>query len=159
MSEGNPLEDPDEAREILDKYGFDGLDEMTDEDVVEMVNDLMGDLAPPEEELENQDPEDDDENPMDDMNEEMMEEWTAMKNRLDDLEDELAQMRDAALTESDKEELAAAETVSEVEARLSELENEPTQPRSMADSGGSDDEDFFSGRRMASMDSAGRTTR
>ncbi len=160
MSEGNPMEDPDEAREILDKYGFDGLDEMTDEDVVEMVNDLMGDLAPPEEDLENQDPdEDEDETPMDDMGEEMMEEWTAMKNRLDDLEDELAQMRDAALTESDKEELAAADTVEAVEARLSELENEPAQPRTMADSGGSDNEDFFSGRRMASTDTAGRTTR
>jgi hypothetical protein len=149
---------PDELREILDNYGFEGLDEMSDEDVMEVAGDLhedlMGELQPEDDEEgsemgdyggEDDDDEEDDRDMMDD------EAIDVLNEQIDDLWDAIDEMKEQMATseemsdelEAAREELAAADTVAELQEakeeldrRLSEVESEPTEGRTLADDDG-----------------------
>jgi molecular chaperone GrpE (heat shock protein) len=153
------LMSPDELREILDNYGLEGLDEMSDDDVMEVASDLhedlMGELAPDEEgeEPEMGDYEDDEDEEDDEM--EMADEGAidVLEEQIDDLWDAIDEMKSEMATgeelsaevEDAKAELAAAETVQELEdakeeldKRLSRIEDEPAESKTLADAEGSD---------------------
>lgn len=162
------LMDPDQAREVLDKYGFEGLDEMDDDEVMGMVEDLKEDLGESEGEGEDgqdmEDGEDDDEMPDDegedddpedeDMDmeaEEMAQKIQSMDERLQNVEDMVEQAMAAEDVSEELEDLqsdlADAETVSELadaieehDKRLSSVEDEPKDPRSLSDGAEVDDD-------------------
>ena len=152
------MADIEEVRETLDANGLgDVIEDMTDEEVMDMAENLHGDLM---EDLQAEEYEDDDEEEeekdMEMSPEEMEEMLETMMERVEELENNMMGMDMA-------EELADADTVEEVEARLSDVEEttkklseEPKKPRSMSDNS----ESIFSdGRRMSSTDSAGTTSR
>ena len=148
-NEARHMADIEELRETLDSAGLgDVIDDMSDEEVMDMAenlhDDLMSELEP--EEMENAEhgydkDEDEEEEDMDMAGEEMMEELQAVKQRLEVLEDEIEQMEYATPEETEElseeieetqENLADAETVAELQEakheldkRLSELEDEP----------------------------------
>lgn len=144
------------------------------------VADVMDALGPMmdgdgEEMAEHGDKEDEDEEDEEEMEmqapEELMERIAALEERLESVEDEHAQIMNEMVAESDlsdeleeaREELADAETVQELanakeelDKRLSELENEPKEPKSLADVEDGDEID------LDTVDSAGtwdRTSR
>jgi len=145
------MADIEEIRETLDSAGLgEVIDDMSDEEVMDMAENLHGDLMDdlePEEDMENaehgdkEDEEEDEEEEMDMEADQMLEEMQALKQRVGVLEDEIEQMEYAAPEdteqlseelESTKEELADAETVQELQdakeeldKRLSELEDKP----------------------------------
>ncbi|QAS68850.1 P2 gpO-like scaffolding/protease protein [Haloferax tailed virus 1] len=153
------LADPDEVRETLDMFGFDGLDEMTDDEVTDMAEDLHEDLTSDLEGMDEEgegeemgegeeydDDEEEDEQEMqegEDM-EALKEQVSSLSSRLEDLEDAMSQAMSAdEVTEElqeAKEELAAAETVAELteakeelDKRLSELESQGKTPKTLSD--------------------------
>lgn len=160
--------DADELRETLDMFGFDGLDEMTDDEVMDMAEDLyedlMADLDHGEgegEDTEMEDYEDDEEEEEDDEDMEMQEggdleaveeRVQSLASRLEDLEDAMSQAMaaddvEATLEEATGEQLAAADTVKELEEardeldrRLEALEDKGKESKTLADAGGTDDE-------------------
>ena len=159
MADKLTLENADEVRETLDMFGFDGMDEMTDDEVMDMAEDLhedlMSDLEGDGEDMEMGDygdDEDDDEDDdmemeddgMDDM-EAMQEQVQNLSSRLEDLEDAMSQAMtaddmNAELSDAKGQELAAADTVEELEdakeeldRRLSELENEGKEAKTLTD--------------------------
>jgi len=126
MSEDREL-DADEVRETLDMFGFDGLDEMTDDEVMDMAEDLHEDLMGNlEEERENEthDGEDDEED--DEPEEEMAEGQDAeemLEGRVQDLMSRVEELEDAmasAMSQSEAEEQLSAATA-ELEDAKSEL--------------------------------------
>jgi len=158
------LMDADEVRETLDMFGFEGdLEEMTDDEVMDMAEDLhedlMSDLEGDGGDGEGEDAEmgdyEDDEEDEDDEDTEMqdgdgdmeaMQEQVAnLSSRLEDLEDAVAQAMTAddvgaELSDAKGQELAAADTVAELEdakeeldRRLSDLENEGKEPKTLAE--------------------------
>ncbi|AFH22738.1 hypothetical protein OSG_eHP34_00025 [environmental Halophage eHP-34] len=155
------LMNADEIRETLDMFGFDGLDEMTDDEVMDMAEDLHGDLM---EQLqgdddmmehgdygdddmadgEDDDPEEpEDEEEDDDMDMEGMADTVAsLSERLEEVENALAEMDMGELaTEGDVEEveseLAALKpdgfSTEEVRKTLASIGNEGTEPRTLAE--------------------------
>lgn len=152
----------EEVRETLDANGLgDVIEDMTDEEVMDMAENLHGDLMEDlqAEEYEDEDEEEEEKEEEKDMEmspEEMEDMLETMMERVEELENNMMGMDMA-------EDLAEKETVEEVEARLSEVEEtakklseEPKKPRSMSDNS----ESIFSdGRRMSSTDSAGTTSR
>ena len=141
------------------------LDEMTDDEVMDMAEglheDLMADLEKGDGDAEMgdyEDDEDDDDTEMEehdgeDMEDEdddtematddveaMQERVQNLASRLEDLEDAVAQAMtaddvDAELSDAKGQELAAADTVDELDKRLSQLEDRPEQSKTLADSG------------------------
>jgi hypothetical protein len=159
IAENLTLEDADEVRETLDMFGFDGLDEMTDDEVMDMAEDLhedlMNDLEGDGEDTEMGDYEDDEDededdaemqedDDMDDMDA-VMEQVNNLASRLEDLEDAMSQAMtaddvDAELEDAAGNKLADADTVEKLEAkkeeldrRLSELEDRPAESKTLAD--------------------------
>lgn len=185
MSPGKTL-GAEEAREILDNYGFEGLDEMSDEDVMEVAGDLhedlMGELEgdgegqemeddESEEDEEDTEMQEDDEMP-DGEDEEDADDMDALKNqvanlseRLEDVEDAVSQAMSADEVESELQEaqqnLADAETVTELQEakdeldkRLSAVEDEGKESKTLADSGESDGFDWSDADPGADYDPA-----
>jgi len=152
------MADIEEVRETLDANGLgDVIEDMTDEEVMDMAENLHGDLMEDLQAEEYEDEEEEEEEKDMEMSPEEMEEMLeTMMERVEELENNMMGMDMA-------EELADADTVEEVEARLSDVEEttkklseEPKKPRSMSDNS----ESIFSdGRRMSSTDSAGTTSR
>jgi len=155
------LMSPDELREILDNYGLEGLDEMSDEDVMEVASDLhedlMGELAP-DEESEDEEPEmgdyEDDEDEDDEM--EMADDGVLdmIQEELDDLWDTVDEMKADMATESEmsnvREELAAADSVAELkeakdelDKRLSRIEEQEKDTKTLADAEGEEFDPTF----------------
>lgn len=155
------LMNADEIRETLDMFGFDGLDEMTDDEVMDMAEDLHGDLM---EQLqgdddmmehgdygdddmadgEDDDPEEpEDEEDDDDMDMEGMADTVAsLSERLEEVENALAEMDMGELaTEGDVEEveseLAALKpdgfSTEEVRKTLASIGNEGKEARTLAE--------------------------
>jgi hypothetical protein len=141
------MADVEEIRETLDSAGLgDVIDDMSDEEVMDMAEnlhgDLMDDLEPEDpdgeedgEDVENADDEEpDDENEEDDVDMqegELVEELQAVKQRVEVLEDEMEQMEYASPEDTEelsdeleatKENLADAETVQELEDAKEELD-------------------------------------
>jgi hypothetical protein len=144
------LMDPEEAREILEKFGFDTGD-MDDEDVVDMLKDMHEEMMDYVEEgesegdskmgdYEDNEEEDDEENEMqegeeeeeDDMPEEEEEEMD-MESKIQSLEERLSNLEDMAESammegelseelEEATQDLADAETVQELEEAKEELD-------------------------------------
>ncbi|AFH22033.1 hypothetical protein OSG_eHP15_00015 [environmental Halophage eHP-15] len=150
------LMNADEIRETLDMFGFDGLDEMTDDEVMDMAEDLHGDLMEQlqgdDDMMEHGDYEDDDmaegedddpEEEDDDMDMEGMADTVAsLSERLEEVENALAEMDMGELaTEGDVEEveseLAALKpdgfSTEEVRRTLASIGNEGTEPRTLAE--------------------------
>ena len=154
--------DPGEVREIMDMFGLD-TDDLDDEEVMDMAEDLHGDLM---DELEGAemgdygDDEEDDDEDMEmegDMEEEeedemeMADDMGAVQDRvqnlaarLEDLEDMVAQAMtaddvDAELEDAAGNKLADADTVEELDRRLSQIEEKGAEPRTLADSDDGDD--------------------
>jgi hypothetical protein len=164
------LMDPEEAREILEKFGFDTGD-MDDEDVVDMLKDMHEEMmdyveeSSEDEEMgdyEDDEEEDDEETEMQDGEEEEEEdeeEEMDMESKIQSLEERLSNLEDMAESammegelseelEEATQDLADAETVQELEEskeeldkRLSELEEQPENPRSLSDNGESEAEE------------------
>jgi len=137
-------------------FGFDGLDEMTDDEVMDMAEDLHGDLM---EQLQGDDDmsyhgdygdddmgdmaEDEEEEEDEDMDMEGMANTVAsLSERLEEVENALAEMDMGELaTESDVEEveseLAALKpdgfSTEEVRKTLASIGNEGTEPRTLAE--------------------------
>ncbi|AFH21434.1 hypothetical protein OSG_eHP1_00020 [environmental Halophage eHP-1] len=154
------LMNADEIRETLDMFGFDGLDEMTDDEVMDMAEDLHGDLM---EQLQgdddmgndmgnygdddmgdgedDDDPEDEEDD--DDMDMEGMADTVAsLSERLEEVENALAEMDMGELaTEGDVEEveseLAALKpdgfSTEEVRKTLASIGNEGKEARTLAE--------------------------
>jgi uncharacterized protein (DUF3084 family) len=165
--------DAEDAREILDNYGFKNLDEMDDEDVLEVAEDLHEDLmeemqkgggegtemADDEEEDEEEEEEDDEDTEMaDDDMEALREQVTNLQQRLEDVEDTVSQ---AMTSDEAQSQLASADTVEELEAkkeeldrRLSELEDEPADPKTLADADDTTAADYADADDSVSYDPA-----
>jgi hypothetical protein len=164
------LMDPEEAREILEKFGFDTGD-MDDEDVVDMLMDMGEEIT---EYMEKGDMEGDGEGEdgedveaEDGEDEEMPEEegeGMDMESKIESLEERLQNVEDMAeammAEEEAREELADAETVQELseakeelEKRLSSLEEEPEDPKSLADGSDADKSDDKSVTPVSRRDS------
>lgn len=155
------MADAETYRDVLESNGID-TGEMTDEEVMDLAEELgesmqMGDYEDDEEEEErenadDEEEEEDEEEEMDmaegdDKVEKIEEQVMTIMDRLEDLEDSMAGEEDveemSAELEEAKEELAAAETVEELketfDKRLSKIEEEGKNPRTMSDD--STDED------------------
>jgi len=145
--------DPGEVREILDMFGLD-TDDLDDAEVMDMAEDLHGDLMDELEgdgdmEMESHDGEEDDEDEEEDaemeaddgMNDDIDAVQDRVQNlasRLEDLEDMVANaMTDeelqAELAEAKGNELAAADTVDEIDRRLEQLEERGEEARTLTD--------------------------
>ncbi|AFH21720.1 hypothetical protein OSG_eHP8_00010 [environmental Halophage eHP-8] len=153
------LMEPDAMRDVLDEYGLD-IDEMTDDEVLDMAESLHDDLMS---EMDMGDYEDDDEEEEpemsthgDEMEEEEEEEDMEMmdegvidmiQEEMDDLWASVDMLKEQMMDEEEmsealadaKQDLADADTVEEIETRLRELEEEPTDPKTLADGSDSDD--------------------
>lgn len=174
MYQKRTLMEPDDVRDRLEQAGVDTSD-MSDEDVVSMAESLHGDLMDmmdadmeeyedDEEEEEDADMADDENNEEGEDEEDMEEEDAEMQDdavdvleeQIDDLWGEIEDMKEAMMSEAElsealedtREELADAETASELaeateelDKRLSELEEEPEDPKTLADSGDGDEWD------------------
>ncbi|AFH21543.1 hypothetical protein OSG_eHP4_00005, partial [environmental Halophage eHP-4] len=151
------LMEPDAMRDVLDEYGLD-IDEMTDDEVLDMAESLhddlmsemdMGDYEDDDEEEDSEmathgDEEEDEEEDM-----EMMDEGTLdmIQEEMDDLWASVDMLKEQMMDEEEmsealadaKQDLADADTVEEIETRLRELEEEPTDPKTLADGSESDD--------------------
>jgi len=153
--------DPGEVREIMDMFGLD-TDDLDDEEVMDMAEDLhgdlmdelqgdaeMGDYEDDEEEEEEgaemeggedmEEEEEEDEMEMGDDMDAVQDRVQNLATRLEDLEDMVAQAMtaddvDAELEEAAGNKLADADTVEEIDRRLSQLEDEPKEARTLADS-------------------------
>jgi len=161
MSQRNLMDaDPEELRQILDNYGFENLDEMDDEDVAEVAadlhDDLMGEMEGDgegeegEDGAEMEDYEDDEEDEEeegqemqegidDGMVEDLQNTVASLSDRLEDLEDKMANTATEEELSEAKAELAAADTVEDVDERLKTLEDQPAPSKVLAE--GREDED------------------
>jgi len=145
------LMEPDEVRETLDKVDMPGLDEMTDDevlDVAEMLHDELmeqmdmdmghyGDDEKEEEEEsemadyggEGEEEEEEEGMEMEGDMEMVMEQVDDLRQRLEEIEDMMEQMSEMSVEKSEleatKSELADEELVSELEKRLENLEEKP----------------------------------
>ncbi|WLW38155.1 hypothetical protein [Halorubrum tailed virus BLv36] len=165
----------EEVRETLDSAGLgDVIDDMTDDEVMDMAenlhSDLMADLEGEEVEAEyDEEEEEEEEKEMADADE-LMAELDEVRGRVAELEDMVAGM-DGMVEEEDleeaTEELADASDVEEIEKTLSAIMpdgwdteevsralkavgEEPEKPRSLAD--GSDEEPEYNGRIVGVSD-------
>lgn len=154
------LMDVDKIRNTLDNFGLD-IGDSSDEEVVEMAEDLHDQLMDElqaeselaedggEEDEEDANMEGDEEDEEDEESEmgadQLQEEMSELRARLEEMEDEMAQLKEHSAAMSDledvQEELAAAETVAELEdakdeldKRLSNLEDEP-ETKTLAEDG------------------------
>ncbi|AFH21840.1 hypothetical protein OSG_eHP10_00150 [environmental Halophage eHP-10] len=153
--------DPGEVREIMDMFGLD-TDDLDDEEVMDMAKDFHEDLmdelegaemgdyeddeedddeegAEMEDDMDEEDEEEDDEMEMGDDMDAVQDRVQNLATRLEDLEDMVAQAMtaddvDAELEDAAGNKLADADTVEEIDRRLSQLEDEPKEPRTLADS-------------------------
>jgi hypothetical protein len=161
---------PEEAREILEKFGFDTGD-MDDEDVVDMLKDMGEEISDYMDEGESEgegedgegeemeDDENEGENPDDEPPEEEEEDEMDMEDKVQSLEERLQNVEDmveSAMMSEDladaKSELADAETVTElqeqkeeIEKRLSELEDQSEKPRSLSEGASEGEEEEIEG--------------
>jgi len=157
------LMDPEEAREILEKFGFETGD-MDDEDVVDMLKDMGEeisdymdsgesegegdgdgqDMEDYEDDEEMPDDEEDEDEDMDMEADEMAQKIQSLDERLQNVEDMVEQAMAAEDVSEELEDLqsdlADAETVSELadaieehDKRLSSVEDEPENPRSLSE--------------------------
>jgi hypothetical protein len=150
------LMEPDDVRDVLSDHGI-SVDDMTDDEVLDMAESLHDglmsemDMGDDEDEEEEEDSEmaehGDEEEEEEDM--EMMDEGAIdmIQEEMDDLWAEVDQLKNQMMDEGEmsealssaKQELADADTVEEIETRLRELEEEPTDPKTLADGSDSDD--------------------
>ena len=154
------LMSPEELREILNNYGFENLDDMSDEDVMEVAEDLhedlMGELAPDEGEgdgAEAGDYGDDEEDDDDEDGSEMAdgEAIDVIEEQIDDLWDAMDDLKESMATEDEmseelaeaKADLAEADTVAELQdakdeldKRLSAIEDQEKERKTLADDDG-----------------------
>jgi BMFP domain-containing protein YqiC len=162
------LQDPEEVREVMERFGFD-VGDMDDDEMMDMAEDLhedlmeqmqdtdgegedqeMGDYEDDEDdeeedetEMQEDDGEDDE---MDDDMDSLRESVANLSSRLEDLEDAMSQ----AMTSDDVgQELAAADAVKTLReekealaARVEELENQPAESKTLADAEGGEDIDW-----------------
>ena len=147
-----------ETSALLEKYKEDGEEEDQEEEEEE------GEMGQYEDYYEE---DEEDEQEMEDGHDEedLMATISELKSRMEELEQEHAQMRDQMMSEDDAENLADADTVEDVEQRLSEVESttkkladEPADRKTLADTE-SGESVFDTGRRMTSTDASGTTTR
>ena len=156
------LMSPEELREILNNYGFENLDDMSDEDVMEVAEDLhedlMGELAPEDGEGEGDGAEagdygDDEEDDDDEDGSEMAdgEAIDVIEEQIDDLWDAMDDLKESMATEDEmseelaeaKADLAEADTVAELQEakeeldkRLSAIEDQEKERKTLADDDG-----------------------
>jgi len=140
-----------DIRDRLEDLGVE-TDEYDDEDLLDMAQSLHDDLMGMMEDIEMADGEDDDEDDEDDMPDAMQqtdEELEALMEQVSTLEARVEELEDAAsdmLTNEDandlKEDLAAAETVEEIEQRLSQIEQQPKESKTLSDAANDVGEDF-----------------
>jgi hypothetical protein len=140
------MADAEEVRETLEEFGV-NTEDMDDEELMDMAESMHDELMPlVSEGMENAEHGDDEE---EDEEEEMdMEEDDAIdvvEEQIDDLWDTVDEIKETMMTDAEREELetslAAADTVQELreekedlEKRLSELEAEPENPKTLAES-------------------------
>jgi hypothetical protein len=158
-TQSNTMADIDSIRDTMAEAGID-TDEMTDEELTEMAESLHGDLMDAleassdgeeeeeEEEAEMEEGEEEEEEEKDMMDEEALD---VMQDMLDDEMDELwekvREIEDMVGGAAEEEEMSEAkeelselkEEKAELEARLSDLEDEPKEPKTLADGDSEDD--------------------
>lgn len=158
------LMDASAARETLEKHGMD-TEDMDDEEVADLAESLHDDLMEEMEDMEeteNASDEEEEEEEEEDMDmgdyedeeeeeeeAEMMDEGAiqSLNEQIDDLWDAIDEMESAMMSEEEladhKEELAAAETVEEIDKRLSEIEEEPADRKTLAEGSTESDDSWF----------------
>jgi len=151
----------EEIRETLDAAGLGNvIDDMTDDEVMDMAenlhNDLMSDLMDVEQ-AEHGDKEEEDEGEDDEDEEREMEmSPKEMEMMLQECMERIEQLEDNMMGSYMEEMEEVDSRLSAVEETTTKLSEEPKKPRSMSDNS----ESIFSdGRRMSSTDSAGTTSR
>ena len=158
--------DAEELREILDNYGFESLDEMSDEDVAEVAadlhEDLMGELQKEEEEdmemaEHGEEDDNDDDEEEDDEGMEMQEEAIeGLREQIDDiwgkveeLEEQMAEGEMSEELSETKAELSELKEEKEsLEKRLSALEDEPEESKTLAEGDNIDESDWYNADGM-----------
>jgi len=163
------MADAETARDILDSNGVDTGD-LTDEEIMAIYEEMVASAEEGEEMQEGEEGEDDpeEEPPEDDPEEEEGEETEmqegaieSIEEQIDDLWGKIDELEEMMATGEEmsavKEELAAADTVEQIEKRLSDLEDEPKDPKTLADN---DDEDidWSDAESGTGYNSASRTT-
>jgi len=142
------MADVADLRDRLEEAGIE-TEELSDEDVMGMAetlhNDLMGMLEMAEHDNMGPGGEDGEEDEEDDKEDrDMMDEDDIVgivQDEMAGLKEDLQEMRDAMLTQQDMAELAEADTVEEIEQRLSDIESEPTDPKTLAEGGDMDNDE------------------
>jgi hypothetical protein len=167
------LMNPEESRETLESHGIE-TDDMSDEEVVDFAESLHDDLMEEMEDMEEtenaSDEEDEEEEEDMDMGDyedeeedeeeeeaEMMDEGAiqSLNEQIDDLWDAVDELKGSMMSESEKEELAAAETVEEIDKRLSEIEEEPADRKTLAEGSTDTDASWFEADGMTESDTRG----
>jgi len=144
--ERRDMADAEEVRETLEEFGV-NTEGMDDEELMDMAESMHDELMPlVSEGMENGDDMDDedeeDEEEMDMMDDSAID---VVEEQIDDLWDTVDEIKETMMTDAEREELetslAAAEDVNELreekedlEKRLSELEAEPENPKTLAES-------------------------
>jgi len=178
MSSDKTLMDANEIRETLDMFGFDGLDEMTDDEVMDMAEDLHEDLMADldggegdEEEGQEMGDYEDDEDEDEEMDEmadgddeidAMQDQLANMAERLEELEDAMSDTLSEGDVEETREELSAAkdeietlrEEKKELSGRVETLEEIPKDAKTLAEGSVDDDIDWSDAETGYEYDSA-----
>lgn len=147
--------DTENLRTALSEHGI-AVDDMDDNTVAELADALREELAEDEEEEEEEMPEEmeeeeedadmgDEEEEEEEEEAEMMDEGAiqSLNEQIDDLWDAVDELKGSMMSESEKEELAAAETVEEIDKRLSEIEEEPADRKTLAEGSTESDDSWF----------------
>jgi hypothetical protein len=151
--------DTENLRTALSEHGI-AVDDMDDDTVAELADALREQLAEDEEDEKEEMPEEteeeeedadmaDDEDEEDEEEAEMMDEGAiqSLNEQIDDLWDAIEEMEAAMMSEEEladhKEELAAAETVEEIDKRLSQIEEEPADRKTLAEASTESDDSWF----------------
>jgi len=163
------MADAETARDILDSNGVDTGD-LTDEEIMAIYEEMVASAEEGEEMQEEEEGESvpEEEPPEDDPEEEEGEETEmqegaieSIEEQIDDLWGKIDELEEMMATGEEmsavKEELAAADTVEEIEKRLSDLEDEPKDPKTLAD-GDDEDIDWSDAESGTGYNSASRTT-
>jgi TolA-binding protein len=79
----------------------------------------------------------------------------SLNEQIDDLWDAVDELKGSMMSESEKEELAAAETVEEIDKRLSEIEEEPADRKTLAEGSTDTDASWFEADGMTESDTRG----
>jgi len=152
--ERRDMADAEEVRETLEEFGI-STDDMDDEDVMSVAEEMHGELMPlvEGEDVENEEHEGEEEEPEDEETEMQEGAIDSLEEQIDDIWGKIEELEQMMMSEEElseeienaKADLAAAETVAELEEakeeldkRLSDLEDEPEKPKTLAESNNED---------------------